>query len=106
MSIAGPDLDHVVREIADEMARRPDRGKVATYIPELAGVDPKAFGLAVIDADGNVAAGGDSDTPFSIQSISKVFTLTIALGKGGDAVWRPARREPSGGGFHPILRPE
>jgi len=78
--MSNPDLDLIVKEIADEMAQRPDRGEVATYIPELAGVDPKAFGLVVIDADGTVAAGGDSDTPFSIQSISKVFTLTLALG--------------------------
>ena len=63
------------------MRQRTDRGEVATYIPELARVDPKAFGLVVIDAEGNVAAGGDSDTPFSIQSISKVFTLTLALGQ-------------------------
>ena len=41
-------LDTVVKEIADEMAQRPDRGEVATYIPELAHVDPSAFGLAVI----------------------------------------------------------
>jgi glutaminase len=99
-------LDRVVSEIADEMARRPDRGKVATYIPELAGVDPRAFGLAVIDADGNVAAGGDSDTPFSIQSISKVFTLTIALGKVGDALWRRVGREPSGSAFNSIVQLE
>src|ERR1700677_1565755 len=57
-----PNLDFVVREIADEMRRRPDRGEVATYIPELAGVDAQAFGLAVVDAEGNVAAAGDSET--------------------------------------------
>ena len=44
-----PHLDLVVREIADEMRQRPDRGEVATYIPELARVDAKAFGLVVID---------------------------------------------------------
>src|SRR5262249_15829738 len=106
MSSAVPNLNRVVREIADEMAQRPDRGEVATYIPELAGVDPQAFGLAVIDADGNVAAGGDSDTPFSIQSISKVFTLTIALGKVGDALWRRVGREPSGSAFNSIVQLE
>lgn len=77
-------LDVVVKEIVDDMRRMPDRGTVATYIPELARVDPKAFGLVVIDAEGNVAVGGDSDVPFSIQSISKVFTLTLALGKVGN----------------------
>ncbi|MCJ2129914.1 glutaminase [Methylobacterium sp. E-045] len=101
-----PDLDTVVKEIAEEMADRPDRGEVATYIPELARVDPKAFGLVVIDADGHVAAGGDSDTPFSIQSISKVFTLTLALGMAGDRLWRRVGREPSGSPFNSIVQLE
>ncbi|MFD1303229.1 glutaminase [Methylobacterium marchantiae] len=101
-----PDLDRVVKEIAEEMADRQDRGEVATYIPELARVDPKAFGIVVIDADGQVAAGGDSDTPFSIQSISKVFTLTLALGMVGDRLWRRVGREPSGSPFNSIVQLE
>jgi glutaminase len=101
-----PDLDLVVKEIAAEMAQRSDRGEVASYIPELAGVDPKCFGLAVIDADGNVAVGGDSDTAFSIQSISKVFTLTLALGKAGDRLWRRVGREPSGSPFNSVVQLE
>jgi glutaminase len=99
-------LESVVAEIAEEMRQRTDRGKVATYIPELACVDANAFGLAVIDADGNVAVGGDSETPFSIQSISKVFTLTLALGKIGDALWRRVGREPSGSAFNSIVQLE
>ena len=101
-----PNLDHVVREIADEMRLRPDRGEVANYIPELACIDAKAFGLVVIDADGNVAAAGDSDTSFSIQSISKVFTLTLALGKVGDRLWQRVGREPSGSPFNSIVQLE
>jgi glutaminase len=101
-----PNLDHVVSEIADEMARRPDRGEVATYIPDLARIDAKSFGLVVIDAEGNVAAAGDSDTAFSIQSISKVFTLTLALGKVGDRLWRRVGREPSGSPFNSIVQLE
>jgi len=99
-------LDQVVAEIADEMAQRTDRGEVASYIPELANVDPRRFGLVVIDADGHVAAGGDADMPFSIQSISKVFTLTLALGKAGDRVWRRVGREPSGSAFNSIVQLE
>ncbi len=101
-----PNLDDVVRDIAVEMRQRPDRGEVATYIPELARVDPKAFGLVVIDADGHVAAGGDSDMAFSIQSISKVFTLTLALGMAGDRLWRRVGREPSGSPFNSIVQLE
>jgi glutaminase len=106
MSDAVPNLDLVVREIVDEMAQRRDRGEVATYIPELARVDPKAFGLVVIDAEGNVAAAGDSDTAFSIQSVSKVFTLTLALGKAGDRLWGRVGREPSGSPFNSIVQLE
>lgn len=101
-----PDLTRIVSEIVEEMRQRTDRGEVASYIPELARVDPKAFGLAVIDAEGNIAAGGDSDTPFSIQSISKVFTLTLALGKVGDRLWRRVGREPSGSPFNSIVQLE
>jgi glutaminase len=99
-------LDLVVREIANEMRQRPDRGEVATYIPELARVDAKSFGLVVVDAEGNVSAGGDSETPFSIQSISKVFTLTLALGKVGDRLWHRVGREPSGSAFNSIVQLE
>jgi glutaminase len=101
-----PDLARVVSEIAEEMRQRPDRGEVATYIPELARVDPRAFGLVVIDTDGNIVAGGDSDVPFSIQSISKVFTLTLALGKVGDRLWYRVGREPSGSPFNSVVQLE
>jgi glutaminase len=101
-----PDLQTVVSEIAAEMAQRPDRGEVATYIPELAGVDPNQFALVVVDADGNIAAGGDADVPFSIQSISKVFTLTLALGMVGDRLWKHVGREPSGNPFNSIVQLE
>lgn len=101
-----PNLDVVVSEIADEISKRPDRGEVAAYIPELARVDPNVFGIAVIDAEGRVAAAGESDAPFSIQSISKVFTLTLALGKVGDRLWRRVGREPSGSPFNSIVQLE
>lgn len=99
-------LQDIVTEIVGEMKLRSDRGEVASYIPELARVHPGAFGLVVIDSDGNVAAGGDCDMPFSIQSISKVFTLTLALGKAGDRLWKRVGREPSGSAFNSIVQLE
>ncbi|MBY0532985.1 MAG: glutaminase [Xanthobacteraceae bacterium] len=101
-----PNLKDVVKEIAADMAERPERGKVASYIPELAKIDPKKFGIVVIDDEGNVASGGDSEAPFSIQSISKVFTLTLALGKIGDKLWQRVGREPSGSAFNSIVQLE
>jgi glutaminase len=106
MTHPAPDLAAVVKEIAGEMAERPDRGEVASYIPELAGVHNRRFGLVVIDAAGNVAAAGDSEVPFSIQSISKVFTLTLALGLVGDELWERVGREPSGSPFNSIVQLE
>jgi len=100
------DIDLIVAEIAEEMVQRKDRGKVASYIPELARVDPGKFALAVVTSDGHIASGGDCEEPFSIQSISKVFTLTLALGMLGDLLWNRVGREPSGHPFNSIIQLE
>jgi len=87
------------------MRVRSERGTVADYIPELAQVDANAFGLVVV-AYGHVAAAGNTDVPFSIQSVSKVFTLTLALGLVGDRLWQRVGREPSGSPFNSIVQLE
>jgi glutaminase len=104
--MSAAELKHAVSEITAAIQARADRGDVATYIPELARVDPAKFGIAVIDAHGNVVTSGDAEVPFSIQSISKVFTLTLALGKHGDRMWRRVGREPSGSPFNSIVQLE
>ncbi len=101
-----PDLATLVPDIATAMARRSDRGHVATYIPELAKVSAGHFGLVVITADGREFAAGDADTLFSIQSISKVFALVEALASHGERVWQRVGREPSGGAFNSIVQLE
>src|SRR4051794_31522317 len=100
------DIDAILNEIASDMSATLERGKVADYIPGLAKVDPGQFGIAVVLADGTIHMAGDAETAFSIQSISKVFTLTIALGKVGDALWRRVGREPSGSAFNSIVQLE
>lgn len=99
-------LPDILAEIAGEMAARADRGQVADYIPQLAAVDPAQFGISVCLADGTQHSAGDSATAFSIQSISKVFALAIALGRLGDQLWTRVRREPSGLAFNSILQLE
>ena len=96
-------MQQILDDIAAEIARETDRGKVADYIPQLAHVDPNQFGIAVATPDGKVYVAGDASTLFSIQSISKVFTLTIGLGKLGDAIWTHVGREPSGDPFNSIM---
>lgn len=101
-----PDLQALVDRIAVEMAGQADRGKVADYIPGLARVDPRHFGIAITTVDGALYAAGDADMSFSIQSISKVFALTMALGKVGDSLWQRVGREPSGNAFNSIVQLE
>lgn len=100
------DLKSIVDEIAAEMAQASERGTVASYIPDLANVDPGQFGIAIVGHDGTVYSAGDADTAFSIQSVSKVFSLTMALGAVGDALWRRVGREPSGTAFNSIIQLE
>jgi glutaminase len=100
------DLSDLLTDIVATMTSAEDRGQVASYIPELAKVDAAQFGIAIATADGRVRAGGDADTGFSIQSISKVFALTLALGKVGDQLWDRVGREPSGNAFNSIVQLE
>lgn len=99
-------LHETVAAIVAQMTGIDERGTVASYIPELASVDPGRFGIAIATADGQVISGGDADVPFSIQSISKVFALTLALGKVGDQLWDRVGREPSGNAFNSITQLE
>jgi len=100
------DLQSLVEDIHRTLSACEARGQVASYIPELARVDPASFGIAVATADGAVHVAGDADEPFSIQSISKLFTLTLALGKIGDGLWTRVGREPSGTAFNSIVQLE
>jgi len=99
-----------LQELLDGVRRqallRIGEGRVADYIPELAKVDLKKLGIAVATVEGDLVKGGDAEEPLSIQSISKVFTLTLALGKIGDALWQRVGREPSGTSFDSIVQLE
>ncbi len=99
-------VSQIVAEIAEEMRGAEHRGTVASYIPPLASVPVAKFGLAVVMADGSVHAAGDAEEAFSIQSISKVFALTLALGAVGDQLWNRVGREPSGSAFNSIVQLE
>ncbi|KUF09796.1 glutaminase [Pseudoponticoccus marisrubri] len=86
-----------------ELRARGEWGRVADYIPELAGVDPAQFAISVVRADGSVTGAGQCDTRFSIQSISKIFALACVLNRIGDSLWSRVGREPSGDRFDSIL---
>jgi glutaminase len=100
------DLSGFIDEIVAEAAIATDRGKVADYIPSLGCIDPGHFGIAIVTPDGSVHTGGDADVPFSIQSVSKVFALTLALGKVGGDLWQRVGVEPSGSAFNSVVQLE
>lgn len=100
------DIAAILREIEAAARYSTERGQVADYIPELASVDPDQFGMSVVLADGSQHSVGDAETPFSIQSVSKVFALALALGRLGESLWGRVGREPSGFAFNSILQLE
>jgi glutaminase len=80
------------------------RGKNADYIPELAKVDSKLFGIAVVSTDNQSVVVGDTKTAFSIQSIAKVFSLALAMEEHGrDKVFEKIGSEPTGRPFNSPL---
>ncbi len=96
-------LSAALADIVGRLSDSPDRGKVADYIPELAGINPNQFGLSICLCDGTQLNYGDAQTPFSIQSVSKAFTLAIALGRFGEGLWRRVGREPSSNAFNSVV---
>ena len=100
------DFARVFREIAHEVGPLFGKGRVANYIPALAAVPATKFGMALHTVDGQCFHHGDAAERFSIQSISKVFTLSLAMGAVGDALWRRVGREPSGNPFNSLVQLE
>lgn len=100
------DYQALLERIAADTAPLVGAGTPAEYIPALAAVDPRQFGMAVADLDGNVFGVGDWRVPFSAQSITKVFALALALAEGGDSLWERVGREPSGNPFNSLVQLE
>lgn len=96
-------LDQINTELRPQLGQG---GKVAGYIPALARVSPLQFGIALRTCAGETAAAGDSATPFSIQSMSKVFSLTLAIRSLGEKLWERIGREPSGSPFNSLVQLE
>ncbi len=95
-------LDEILEEVKPSLAK----GRVADYIPMLASVPKSKFGMAVQTMDGQSFQVGDALEPFSVQSISKVYTLTLALENKGEALWKRVGREPSGTAFNSLVQLE
>jgi glutaminase len=100
------DMQAVLDRIHDEAQPLLEQGEVARYIPELAKVPKHRFGMAVSMLDGRLYTVGDAREDFSIQSVSKLFSLTLAFQLVGDALWERVGREPSGTAFNSLVQLE
>ena len=81
-------------------------GKQADYIPELAKVNPDLFGMCLHTIYGEIYSIEQADTRFSIQSISKVFSLAMCLSLLGNKLWERVGKEPSGTAFNSLIQLE
>ncbi len=96
----------ILEQIHSEIAPTLPQGRVPDYIPQLARVDARKFGMAVCDTKGHYASVGDADERFSVQSICKVFSLTLAMQREGEDLWKRVGREPSGTAFNSLVQLE
>ncbi len=100
------DYSKIINDIKEELSDFPNDGKVAGYIPELSKIDGSKYGVHLYCIDGSHHSFGDSQERFSIQSISKVFTLTLAMRMLGDELWDRMDVEPSGNAFNSLFQLE
>lgn len=100
------DYRQILEGIRDDVKEFSYEGKQADYIPALARVNPNQFGMCLRLVDGKEFAVAQADTAFSIQSISKVFALAMAISLKGEGIWSRVGKEPSGTAFNSLVQLE
>ena len=97
------DYNKLFSEINNSIAKNKTKGKVASYIPELSKINPAKFGVHLTTINNKNFSFGDSNEKFSIQSISKVLSLTLAYSIEGEKLWNRVGVEPSGTPFNSLV---
>ena len=100
------DYQKILEDIYQEILPYAKDGKQADYIPALAKVNPDQFGICLETVEGEVYEYLQSDTRFSIQSITKVFALAMCLSIKGESLWKRVGKEPSGTAFNSLVQLE
>ncbi len=96
----------VLQQIFKDIQPLLGQGKVADYIPALAKIDPSKFGMSIHTVSGEKFSIGDAKENFSIQSISKIYTLVLAMAQDNVSIWDRVGREPSGSKFNSLVQLE
>lgn len=100
------DYNTILEDVYASVKPLSNVGRVADYIPELAKVNPDKFGICLNAIGDGVYSIGDAYERFSIQSISKVFALAMALSVKGESLWKRVGKEPSGTAFNSLVQLE
>ena len=100
------DYQQILENIYKSILPYAKEGKQADYIPELAKVNPDQFGMSIHTIYGEIYSIESAEVRFSIQSISKVFTLAMCLSIKGDDLWTRVGKEPSGTAFNSLVQLE
>ena len=96
-------FQEILNKIENEVQTETQRGQTAKYIPALAHQDLSQFAMAVHTIDGQEFQVGSASQFFSIQSIAKVISLTLALKILGKDLWQRVGVEPSGSAFNSLV---
>ncbi|AOM40977.1 glutaminase B [Xenorhabdus hominickii] len=97
----------LLADILEEVRPLIGQGKVADYIPALAEVSVNNLAMAICTVDGQIFQAGNAETRFSIQSISKVLSLTLAMTRYQENdIWQRVGTEPSGQPFNSLVQLE
>ncbi|NOR28996.1 MAG: glutaminase [Lutibacter sp.] len=96
----------IVTKIAKELENTPNKGKVANYIPELSTIDSSKFGVHLTTIQNRHFNFGNANEKFSIQSISKVLSLSLAYQLEDEKLWKRVGVEPSGTAFNSLIQLE
>jgi glutaminase len=99
-------FEEIIQDVYKKVNAAEDKGQVASYIPELKKVDPEKFGVYISTLEGLNFGTGDCLDRFSIQSISKVLSLTLAYSILGEKIWERVGVEPSGTAFNSLVQLE
>ena len=96
----------IIEDIYSDVKNVDDIGKVANYIPELAFIKANNFGVHISTINNENFGIGDFEKKFSIQSVSKILSLTLAYKLEGEKLWERVDVEPSGNPFNSLLQLE
>lgn len=100
------DFSSIMKEIQRDIQPLSTQGNLPTYIPELEKINPEKFGAHLLTTTGKEYSIGDAEEKFSIQSISKVFTLALAFSIFGESIWKRVGVEPAGTPFNSMIQLE